>query len=159
MLCPSLTCASNPFLIFRYVFQLHHPFVFSSTRSACTMMSAFQPQCSNLQSLADALAVDFAGACVRPQTQRLFKLVFPDAPAVRCGGPPTDYRTAHEHSGQRTIDNKQLCCSLALLARNQLVGSLDLSAGGGAFTAIRSSQATAAEACIRTNAACCSVSR
>ena len=48
--------------------------------------------------------------------------------------------------------------SLALLARNQLV-TLDLSSGGGAFIATQSSQATAAEACIRSNAARSSVTR
>jgi hypothetical protein len=46
-------------------------------------MTFCQPHCSELQRLADALAVDFAGASVRPQTQRLLKLVFPDAPALR----------------------------------------------------------------------------
>ena len=57
-----------------------------------TMMDASQPQCADLHSLAEALAVDFVrgGTSVSSQTPRLMKQAFPDAPALRCWRMPVN---------------------------------------------------------------------
>ena len=127
------------------------------------MMEGCQPQCSDLQSLAEALAVDFVGggASVCSQTQQLLHRAFPDAPALRCGRYSTNNHTCQRGqtcSQSQEIDTAPCVRSLALLARHQLV-TLDLSKRGGAISASDSSQALAALACISSNAVHCSASR
>ena len=76
--------AANPFAELLFALSCSTTrFTILTTLIAFTNMPLCQQQCSTLQRLADALAVDFAGARVHTQTQRLFKLAFPEAPAVR----------------------------------------------------------------------------